>query len=283
MATMTLVSSAELSLDLLAALVLEDGQRWGDIAADFQWDDCAAIFTDDGPLWHFLTRPRGGSKTTDLAGVALVWLAIDARPGARGYVFASSKDQASLLLDAASGLVDRTPELRDAVEVQATKLVAVRTGATVEIRAAESGHAFGLRPSLVVVDELAQWDETRRARRLWTAIVSSLAKVKGCRFVCLTSSGEPGHWSHKVLRDAMGAPDRWHVHEVPGPLPWVDVADLQAQGLRDSEYARLHLNQWTVAEDRLVNAEDLAAAAVLDGEQEPRPGIHYLSALTSGS
>jgi hypothetical protein len=280
---MTEVRSRELSLDLLAALVLEDGKRWGDIAADFQWGDAEAIFADDGPPWHFLTRARGGSKTTDLAGMALVWLAIDARPGARGYVFAGSKDQAAILLDAASGLVDRTPELRDAIEVQATKLVALRTGATVEIRAAESGHAFGLRPSLIVVDELAQWDETRRARRLWTAIVSSLAKVAGgCRFVCLTSSGEPGHWSHKVLRDAIAAPDRWHVHEVPGPLPWVDVADLQAQGLRDSEYARLHLNQWTAAEDRLVNAEDLAAAAVLDGEQEPRPGVQYLVSVDVG-
>ncbi len=269
-------------LDLLAALVLEDGRRWGDIAADFQWEDAEAIFSDDGPLWHFLTRARGGSKTTDLAGVSLVWLATDARPGARGYVFAGSKDQAAILLDAASGLVDRTPELRDVIDVQATKLIALGGGATVEVRAAEGGNAFGLRPSFCVVDELAQWEESRRARRLWTAIVSSLAKVSGCRFVCLTSAGEPGHWSHKVLHDATAAADRWHVHEVPGPLPWVDPTDLQAQGLRDSEYARLHLNQWTAAEDRLVNAEDLAAAAVLEGEQEARPGIAYTVSVDLG-
>jgi hypothetical protein len=68
-----------------------------------------------------------------------------------------------------------------------------------------------------------------------------LAKVPGCRFVCLTSAGEPGHMSHKVLQDALKAPDRWRVSQVPGPLPWVNEADLQAQGLRDSEYSRLHL------------------------------------------
>ena len=263
------------SLDLLAALVLEDGQRWGEIAADFQWEDAGALFSDDGPLWHFYTRPRGGSKTTDLAGVSLVWLATVAAPGARGFVFAGSQDQAALLLDAASGLVDRTPELRDVIEIQAKKILHRRSGATMEVRAADGDHAFGLRPSFVVCDEAAQWAETRRARRLWVAIVSSLAKVPNCRFVCLSSAGEPGHWSHKVLQDALKAPDRWDVHEVPGPLPWVDVEDLKAQGLRDSEFARLHLNQWVQSENRLVTFEDLEAATVLNGELDPQPGIHY--------
>lgn len=268
-------------IDLLSGLVLKSGRPWGQVAARFQSEDAEAFFSDSGPRWHFLTRPRGGSKTTDLAGMALCWLATEAVPGARGYVFASSKDQAALLLDAASGLVDRTPELKAMIEVQASKLVA-RSGATMEVRSAEGGTAFGLRPALIVVDEIAQWESTRSARRLWTAIVSSLAKVPGARFVCLTSAGEPGHFSHKILRDALAAPDRWHVNQVPGPLPWVDEADLQAQGLRDSEYSRLHLNIWTQSEDRLVSAADLLAAAVLDGEQEPRPGVQYICSVDLG-
>jgi hypothetical protein len=276
------VTTTTSPLDLLAALRLEGDHRWGDLAADFQWKDADSLFADDGPRWHFYTRPRGGSKTTDLAAVALVWLAVPAAPGARGYVFAGSKDQAALLLDAASGLVTRTPELSSIIEVQAQKMKHRTTGAMMEVRSADGDHAFGLRPSFIVVDELAQWEESRRAKRLWSAIVSSLAKVSNCRFVCLTSAGEPGHWSHNVLQEAMKAPDRWDVHEVPGPLPWVDVADLRAQGLRDSEFARLHLNIWTAAEDRLVNAEDLLAAAVLDGEQDARPGARYIVSCDLG-
>jgi phage terminase large subunit-like protein len=69
---------------------------------------------------------------------------------------------------------------------------------------------------------------------------------------------------------------------VPGPLPWVNEADLLAQGLRDSEYARLHLNLWTQSEDRLVSAADLEAAAVLDGELDSRPGINYLISVDLG-
>ena len=85
-----------------------------------------------------------------------------------------------------------------------------------------------------------------------------------------------------MLQDALAAPDRWRVSETPGPLPWVDEADLQAQGLRESEYSRLHLNIWTQSESRLVSAEDLEAAAVLDGEQEPRAGVQYIMSCDLG-
>ena len=269
-------------LDLLAGLILEDGRAWGEVAADFQVEDAEAIFEDDGPRWHFLTRPRGGSKTTDLAGVSLAWLAAEAAPGARGYVVASDRDQAALLVDAAAGLVDRTPVLRGVVEVGAFKLTA-RSGASVEVLAADGPSAFGLRPALLVLDEFAQWPETRNARRVWSAVLSSAHKVPGSRLVILTSAGEPSHWSHKVLAEARRS-DHWRVSETPGPLLWVDPADLEAQRplLRDSEFSRLHLNIWTQSEDRLVSAEDLEAAAVLDGPQPPRPGTSYLITLDIG-
>jgi phage terminase large subunit-like protein len=268
--------------DVVQSLVLEDGRLWGDAAADFQLADVAAVFEDAGPLQHFLTRPRGGSKTTDLAAVALAWLATMAVPGARGYVVASDQDQGALLTDAAAGLVDRTPALRGVVDVGAYKLAA-RNGASVEVLAADGASAFGLRPALFICDEFAQWPETRNARRVWQAVISSVHKVRGCRLVILTSAGEPSHWSHKVLVEARRS-DAWRVHEVSGPLPWIDPAALEAQRpfLRESEFARLHLNVWTQAEDRLVGADELAAAAVLDGPQAARPGVRYVVTLDVG-
>ncbi len=269
-------------LDLLRGLRLESDQLWGDIATDWQLDDAAAIFDQDGPRWHYLTRPRGGSKTTDVAGVALAWLAAEAPAGARGYVLASDLDQAALLLDAAAGLVDRTPALRSVVKVEALKLVA-KNGASVEVLAADGASAFGLRPHFMILDEYAQWPQTRNMRRLWTALLSSMGKVPGSRLVILTSAGEPGHPSFRVLQEARSS-KRWRVSEVPGPLPWLDPAELEAQRplLRDSEFARLHLNQWTQSEDRLVSEEDLAAAAVLDGPQAPQPNTRYVITLDVG-
>jgi phage terminase large subunit-like protein len=266
----------------MSALVLESGRRWGEVAVAFQREDAAAIFDASGARWHFETRPRGGSKSTDAAGVALVWLATEAPAGARGYIVAVDSDQAGLLVDAAAGLTDRTPALQSALNVQALK-IAGRSGASVEVLSADGASAFGLRPHLVVIEEFAQWPETRNSRRLWTAILSAMGKVPGSRLVILTSAGEPGHFAYKVLEEARRS-DRWRTSEVPGPLPWVDPVELEAQRplLRDSEFARLHLNQWTQSEDRLVSVEDLEAAAVLDGPQAPQAGVRYVVTLDVG-
>jgi hypothetical protein len=274
--------SALSPFDLLLGMRLEDDRRWGDVAADFQLEDAAAIFDKAGPRWHFQTRPRSGSKSTDAAGVALSWLAAEAPSGARGYIVAVDADQGALLLDAASGLVDRTPALQGAVTVQSLKLVAA-SGASVEVLSADGASAFGLRPHWLVLDEFAQWPSTRNGRRLWSALLSSTHKVKDSRMLILTSAGEPGHFSAKVLAEARRS-DRWRVSETPGPLPWIDFAELEAQRplLRDSEFARLHLNRWTQSEDRLVSEEDLEAAAVLDGPLEPRPGVRYVITLDVG-
>lgn len=273
-------------IDLVAAMVLEDGRLWGDIAASFQWADMEAIFRPSSPqsrYWHYETRPRGGSKTTDAACVVLAWLATEAEPGARGYIFASDRDQAALLFDAAAGIVDRTPALQGEITVQTQKLIA-RSGATCEVRAADGGGAFGLRPSLVLVDELAQWENVRRLRRVWLAIVSGAHKVHGSRLIVLTSAGEPSHWSYEVLQEARRS-SHWRTSEVPGPLPWIDPADLEAQRplMMPSDFSRLHLNLWQQSEDRLVAAEDLDQCVRDDDVPlDPREGIRYVAGLDAG-
>jgi phage terminase large subunit-like protein len=111
---------------------------------------------------------------------------------------------------------------------------------------------------------------------LWTAVVSSVPKVRGARLVCLSSAGDPAHWSFKV-RERARTSRRWRLHEVPGPVSWVDREDLDEQRalLTDSQFERLHLNVWTASEDRLVSVEGLAEAVVLDGPQDYRRGVVY--------
>jgi hypothetical protein len=74
------------------------------------------------------------------------------------------------------------------------------------------------------------------------------------------------------------------VSEVEGPLPWVDRAELEAQRplLRDSEFARLHLNLWSQSEDRLVSEEDLDHACILAGSLDPSPGVRYVVSADLG-
>lgn len=98
-------------LAVMASLRLEDGRPWIDVAEQFQIDDARAILAPgaDDPRLHWLGRPKGGSKSTDLGGVAIAWLLTMARPLDEGYALASDGDQAKRLLARAAGLIARTP------------------------------------------------------------------------------------------------------------------------------------------------------------------------------
>ena len=92
------------ALDILGLMRLEDGSRWAETAADFQKANAAAILDTTGPQQHWIELPRGGRKTTDIAGLMLAILLEQAPPMARLYVGASDQEQAQELIDAARGL-----------------------------------------------------------------------------------------------------------------------------------------------------------------------------------
>jgi phage terminase large subunit-like protein len=270
------------ALVLLAGLVLESGKRWGEVATPWQWADARAILdpADGDPLLHFLTRPRSGSKTSDLAGMTLAALIEQVPDGGRAYAVASDRDQARLLVDALSGFVTRTAGLRGMITVDRYTATTVN-GARLEVIPADAASSYGLRGSIFVVDELTMWPTPNQD--VWSSIISATPKVPGARLVVLASAGDPAHWSHKV-RERARVSKAWRLHEVPGPVPWVSAAALEEQRalLTDSQYARLHLNQWTASEDRLVSVEGLAAAVRLDGPQSYRPGVTYKMGVDLG-
>ena len=255
---------------VLSALRLENGKRWGQVAAPWQVEDAKHIIEGDIRR-HYLTRPRGGSKTSDLAGISIALL-LDAPPSSRSYAFAADKEQAGLLMDGIKGFLGRTSEVRGALETEAWKVRNPKTDAALQIMSSDEASAWGLRPWLVIVDEFANWRDTPGPRELWRAAFSSLPKVKDSRLVVLTSAGDPGHFSHKILTDAIGA-DAWRVHQVKGPVPWISEADLEEQRklLPEWEYNRLMLNIWQASDDKLTNIEDVRAAVTLDGPTDPPP------------
>ena len=268
--------------DVLHRLVLEDGRRWGDAATDWQQQDAAAVLAGDPP-YHFQTRPRGGSKTSDQAGVSLALLVTDAPAASHSYCFAADKDQAGLLLDALRGFIQRTPGLADLVKVDRFKAINRRNGADLTVMPADGPGTYGLRPWMLTVDEFAQWPETTNHRQVWEAVYTSLGKVPGARLVILTTAGSPDHYAAKVLEHARSSA-KWRTSEVEGPLPWADpdfLADQEAL-LLPSQYARLHLNHWTAADDRLTTPERLRQLVGHQGQLPPVDGLRYVMALDIG-
>lgn len=271
------------AIDLLASLVLPDGTRWGDAAYDWQLADATAILAPDGPAYHWISRPRGASKTTDLAAICLVSLLEVLPPSSRAYAAAADRDQARLLADAAAGFVRRTPQLQAAFRVDLYRIVATRSGSSLDVLASDGPSSWGLTPDLVVCDEVCQWQTTPGPRLFFESLSTAVAKLKTAKLVLATTSGAPSHWTRGIYEHAVGDP-LWRVSDTPGPCPWIDEERLREQRARlpESSYRRLHLNEWVEAADRLVSPEDLQAATVLDGPLAPEPGRRYVLSLDLG-
>ena len=269
-------------LDVLAGLVLEDGRLWGDVACDFQLEDARRILSGEDSPYEFLTRPRGGSKTTDLAGVTVASL-VSLPPSSQLDWLAADREQGQLAIAAIQGFVDRTPYLRGVFDVQTYRVVHRETGAALTVLAADAPSAWGRSPRVAVVDEIAQWAETPGPRRLWEAVYTSMAKRPDGQLVVITTAGAPGHWSHDLLRHAVADP-MWTVHQVPGPVPWISEERLAEQRrlLPNSSFRRLHMNEWTEPEDRLTAIDDLDAAMTLQGPVAPVRGVRYAAGLDIG-
>ena len=268
-------------MTVLHGLVLDDGRRWGEAAEGWQQADAAEIL-DGRRRSHFMTRPRGASKTTDNGGIALAAMLEQAPAGASLYGFAADKDQARLLLDAVGGFVRRS-DLGRLVDVQSYRAIDRRSLASLTILPADAAGSHGLLPWMTFVDELVQWGEGANPRGVWDAVVSAQPKVKGSRLVVLTTAGSPDHWSFRVLEHARKS-RRWRVSELPGPLSWIDAEALeeQRQLLLPSVFERLHMNRWVTAEDRLTTLADVRSCVGHDGPLLPLPGRRYVAALDVG-
>lgn len=264
---------SDAALDILYGLILGNGKAWGEVAVDQQREDAAAIFTEERPHLHFITRPRGGSKTTDVAGMAIAWLIADAPLMARGYVVAANSEQAAHVIDAAASFRARTPELEGAVSVENEKIIAPGKGAWIRVLSLSDSGAWGLREArFLIADEFCQWPQTRAAKRVYEALRSTVQKEMGCRLVILSSSGEPTHWSRATFdeanREMVHAREQnrlpmWRVSEMPGPVPWQDPEEIEQlrNELSPSAYDRLVLNIWSQDEDRAISEEDFEVAA----------------------
>ena len=267
---------------LMAGLVMEDSRRWGEVAEPWQWDLARWFFAADESPFRWESRPRGGSKSSDVAGLLLVAILTTLPAGSRSYVVAADRDQAALVVDAAAGFIARTPALSSAL-THTNLRVTSRSGSTLDVLAADAASAWGLRPAVAVCDEFCQWPTTCNAKGLWQAVSSAMGKVQGARLLCTTTSGDPGHWTRSIYDAARTSPS-WSVQDVPGPLPWASEAFLAEQRamLPESVYRRLHLNEWCAAEDRLTNIQDVSVCMTLPGPLDPMPGHQYVVALDIG-
>jgi phage terminase large subunit-like protein len=291
-----------------ADLLVEcDGEprRLGDVLDPWQRDDFEALepgwnaVVQGGPtkgvrLRAYLERPRGHSKTTDLAIMAASVLALATRP-ITGVVAAADADQAALLRKAIQTLIRLNPiidasrtvdvageAVPGCLEAQQWRVRNVGTGSELEIISSDAASSYGLLADFIIADELVHW----RSRELWDSLLSAAAKKKTCMFVCISNAGtgQGSSWQWKA-REVCRQDRGWYFSRLEGPsATWItaDRLEEQRRHLPEIAYRRLWLNQWTTGSGDAIAPDALAAALNQSGPLEPGPGWTFSAGLDLG-
>jgi phage terminase large subunit-like protein len=260
--------------------VCEEWQRADFEALDPAWLRVAKPNSDEAPRRAWIERPRGHSKTSEVA-LMVAWALAFSRRRLKGYVAAADKDQADLLRAAMVRLVALNPWLGDLLTVMATKVRNPHTGSELEILTSDAPTSYGLNPDFVVVDEV-----THHAKRdLWDSLFSSAAKRGHCLLVSILNAGWRDTWQWP-LREAVRTDAAWIFSRLEGPAAsWITSATLAEQErlLPRAAYRRLWLNQWADGSGDAIDAQAIDDATTLVGPLEnPEPGWVYVAGLDLG-
>jgi len=274
-----------------ALLIDADGEprRFGPTLDPWQAKDFAALDAGwkrvagqkaDGPLRAYLERPRGHSKTSDLAVMA-TWALFASRRKLSGYGAAADLDQAKLLHGAIDRIVRLNPWLTAILEVQRSTIVNSRTGSTLEILTSDAPTSYGLTPDFLVIDELTHWTK----RDLWDSLISSAAKRAACMLVIIANAGYGDSWQWET-REAIRENPSWYFSRIDGPrASWITADRLEEQKrlLPRIAYERLWLNRWTSGSGDALDPRDIESALSLRGPSgDPEPGWMYFAGLDLG-
>lgn len=220
-------------------------------------------------LRAYLERPRGHSKTTDIA-VTVVWLLVFAARPLKGYSYAADRDQASLLRDAINSIVRLNPWIGEILSVDKDKVANVAKkhpgrDSLLKIETSDVGSSYGILPDFIVADEFTHWAGDGS---LWNSLISSAAKKANCLLLGISNAGFVDSWQWNI-REIIRNDPGWLFSRLDGPqASWMteDRLDEQRRMLPNVAYLRLWENQWSSGGGDALT-EELINAAFKDDVQ----------------
>jgi hypothetical protein len=264
--------------------------RYRDIKAPWQERD----FQQMDPAWlrciggstqgnvkmrSMLERPRGASKTFDMAAMVL-WALLFATWAVR-FLFASGKrDQAKLPLIAMQKLCRLNRWMDPVIDLQANVARNVRTGAQVEAISSDSNTNYGHLADGICCDEWANWPDTPSAQDLWHVLSSTLLKKKNCIAQVISNAGSMTSWQWPI-REQIRRSDDWYFHALETKPDWFTEQQLNEQRilLPDHLYKKDIENVWVAGNAEGIRPQDVDSVTVLPGPQGPRRGCRYFGGL----
>jgi phage terminase large subunit-like protein len=154
-----------------------------------------------------LSLARKNGKSVLIATLALVHLVgPEAVNNGEIYSAANDREQAALIFKYAAQIVRAEPELAGLIKiVDSTKtMVCFQNGSIYRAVSAEAGTKYGLNPTVVIYDELAQ----ARNRDLYDALDTSMAaRLEPLFIVISTQSNDPQHILSQLIDDGLSGHD----------------------------------------------------------------------------
>lgn len=231
----------------------------------------------------YVEVPRKDGKSALASGVGLYLTFADDEPGAEVYSAASDREQAAIVFDVASAMVEESPALLSRGDIYKRSIVVPGTRSSYKVLSSDVATKHGLNAHGVIFDEL----HTQKNRDLWDVLTTSVGARTQPLIFAITTAGydknsicwEIHDYAIKVLEGTIDDPQFLAViYAAPDDADWTDpkvwaIANpslgvtvseeyLQAECNRAIEtpgyvntFRRLHLNQWTESYSRWLDIE----------------------------
>lgn len=242
----------------------------------------------------FVFLPKKNGKSTLAAGVALYLLLADGEMGAEVYAAAADKEQARIVFDESTSMVEGSPELAAGASAFRTSIFVPSTRSSFKPLSGRPNTKHGFNPHGMVFDELHAWKD----RELYDTLALGVAARRQPFTLIITTAGydrqsicyEQYDYACKV-RDGIiedssflplifeaGKDDDWHDPETwrkANPSYGVTITEAYFESAHrkaaetpaaQNAFRRLHLNQWTEQATRWLAMDDWAACG---GEIDP--------------
>jgi hypothetical protein len=242
-----------------------------------------------GPRFAFISLPKGHDKTSLVARLVMWAVAYgkNAKNSIVAYAAASDAKQAEILHDSAKNEAKANPWLNKRLRfVEGHVQNAANHNTKIEILNSDSGGASGIKPDIIVGDELVFWKD-EQGKKLFDVLFAATNKRPNCCFIIITNAGIINSWQDKVRTLAKSDPAHWYVNdEVGHRASWVSYeANKATAAFVSNAFAkRMFDNVWTHAdeEDDYVSRDQVTACVDLPGEMPNNPDFEYIFTLDLG-
>lgn len=229
---------------------------------------------------------KKNGKSELMAGLALYMLLADDEPSSEVYIFASDRDQATLIFKQAAKMVDGHPQLFKRLKVLRTRkrIVDERTNSFIQAEDSDAPGSEGLNAHCVIIDEL----HAQKGRDLFDSLRYSGAARRQPLQLSITTAGwdresicyEEYQHAKRVQSDPTVDPtyhaaiyeaestDDWNLESTwrkanPSLGVTIDIEEFQSEFGKakrspsiENAFRRYRLNQWTQQASRWINLDD---------------------------